>query len=431
MKLMKFELDIVLTYAQPVSENHFQLRCIPRRDEVQQITGIHGTSDETKCVLMEHIDPEENRCLAVYLAPPHQQFSYHITGLAKLDLTKRPPAPPANACLAFTDQTALGPVLRDWRRSLPPKSGDRRRRAEQLMTLLYRKLRCVPPAQVPRSAEQAAAAREGSSADYAHCMAALCQADHIPARYVTGILPEETTLHAWVEIQDVDGIFYGYDPFYNRPVTEEYIRLSQGRDGKDCAVFVTPPQTDPQAPLPQALSVSVRSAPAEADDPVGLSPPPQVLSLARRMVSRDYSYHHIPLDRLGKVMNTMEFTVMSRVAEALPDHQPGKRLYIRDLAAYLNLPAAKLSPVIGKLEDRGLIQWTNDRDSAGSYVRLTDYGRNRLLEQQRIQYAFYERVIAQFGEEKSTQMMRLMMEFEHIMREELERYGASREQEAT
>lgn len=424
MKLLKFELEVTARYAQPVSENHFQLHCIPRRDVVQQPISLQGTVSEEKCVRMEHTDRAGNRYLAAYLAPAHTAISYRLTGLVKVDLSQAALLPAgAPAPMEASSLTATGKQLCRWQASLLQQGAEPMVQAEEIMDLLYQKLRPISSHDAPVGAEAAAQAGQASCEDFAHCMLALCRESGLPARYVTGLLPGRQTLHAWVEVQGSDGVFTGWDPFYGCPVDEEYLRLCQGRDWQDCAVL-TPVSP---SPAPQSVTVTVHSTPTEEDEPAVLSAPTQVLSLAKRMAFRDYSYQHIPLEKLDKVMNSLEFTFLTRVAEALPEHQPGKRLYVKEIASYLNLPAAKLSPVIGKLEEQGLIEWTNDRNSAGSYVMITDYGRRRLADQQRIQYSFYERVIARFGEEKSNALMHLMMEFEHIMREELDQY--SREQE--
>ena len=72
------------------------------------------------------------------------------------------------------------------------------------------------------TADQAAGRGYGSTRDFAQIMLDLCRMDGMTARYVTVILPGNTPLHAWVVVQEENGILYGVDPEFGIPVTESY-----------------------------------------------------------------------------------------------------------------------------------------------------------------------------------------------------------------
>lgn len=66
-------------------------------------------------------------------------------------------------------------------------------------------------------------------------MAAITRKLKIPSRYVAGIMMNESTTHAWVEIF-ANNRWYGFDPTNNLLVNDTYLVFSRGRDYKDCLV---------------------------------------------------------------------------------------------------------------------------------------------------------------------------------------------------
>ena len=109
-------------------------------------------------------------------------------------------------------------------------------KAYVIMTALYDKFTyqqgCTD---MDTTAEGALEGRCGVCQDYAHIMLSLCRMQSIPCRYVTGMMIGEGRSHAWVEVWD-DSKWIGFDPTNNKMVGDEYIKISNGRDFRDCLV---------------------------------------------------------------------------------------------------------------------------------------------------------------------------------------------------
>jgi transglutaminase-like putative cysteine protease len=81
----------------------------------------------------------------------------------------------------------------------------------------------------------------GVCRDFAHCTIALCRACNIPARYVTGHLPDighidpgtPMDFHAYSEVY-LGGKWHVFDARYNEPRIGR-IKIAQGLDAVDCA----------------------------------------------------------------------------------------------------------------------------------------------------------------------------------------------------
>jgi transglutaminase-like putative cysteine protease len=82
------------------------------------------------------------------------------------------------------------------------------------------------------------AGRQGVCQDYAHVMLAICRACGLPSRYVSGFIPGEGYMHAWVEALVADsrtGTMHweGFDPTHNRRPDTQYVAVAAGRDYAD------------------------------------------------------------------------------------------------------------------------------------------------------------------------------------------------------
>ena len=75
----------------------------------------------------------------------------------------------------------------------------------------------------------------GVCQDYSHILLSLCRMERIPARYVVGLLMGEGLSHAWVEVCS-GGRWIALDPTNNLVVDDQHIKISSGRDYKDCMI---------------------------------------------------------------------------------------------------------------------------------------------------------------------------------------------------
>lgn len=91
---------------------------------------------------------------------------------------------------------------------------------------------------VETPASTALAGQQGVCQDFTHIMLALCRACSLPARYVSGFIPGEGYMHAWVEALVPDprtgtAHWEGFDPTHNRRPDAHYVAVAAGRDYAD------------------------------------------------------------------------------------------------------------------------------------------------------------------------------------------------------
>jgi len=97
------------------------------------------------------------------------------------------------------------------------------------------------------------------------------------------------------------------------------------------------------------------------------------------------------------------------------------RTYLKDLSEKMRLTIRQTSKMVGELKERGLLLWSHDGNgSEGTYVTITENGKNKLKEQEAVLKEFYGKVICKFGTENLIQLLRLMKQLETVMSSTME-----------
>lgn len=239
MKELHFEYKMRLDFSSLVEKHRFTLKCIPRSNERQKISDLE-VMVYPKEFLSEAEDSFGNRCIYGHAEGRHDHFSFRVTGTAKTGLSPWETAREEHLIGIYkyqTEYTRPGPCIREFagRFSFGEKASPYEK-AFTYMTALYSHFQYIPQVtDIFTTAEQAMALGKGVCQDYSHILLSLCRMENIPCRYVVGMLTGEGASHAWVEICD-DGHWTALDPTNNLIVDDQHIKISAGRDYKDCIV---------------------------------------------------------------------------------------------------------------------------------------------------------------------------------------------------
>lgn len=234
MKKLHFSYDMEIAFSQPVQNNYFTMKCIPRSSDRQSIYGykfVAGATDE----LRSHEDLFGNLYYAGRIMAPQTEFSAHFEGYGWI--RNVPVLEPLHSLFCFeTDKTAMDDSLRAFYADHAGYGRDPEKMTERLMEALYYELTYDPGVtDVATSAKAAFSMRAGVCQDYAHILIALCRYGGVPARYIAGCMCGEGASHAWIEMYR-EGQWSGFDPTHNRRTDDTYITLSVGCDADDCVL---------------------------------------------------------------------------------------------------------------------------------------------------------------------------------------------------
>lgn len=156
--------------------------------------------------------------------------------LQESDCMVQPPEFQQLTTLVNTSEALTVLAKRTKERNLPPYEI-----AESLMHQVYAHMRYEQGhTHVTTTATEAFEKGAGVCQDFAHILLSLCRQAGLSARYVSGYLPGEGQMHAWVEVLCPIGkqqlpSWVAYDPTHTRRCDEQYIAVAVGRDYQDIA----------------------------------------------------------------------------------------------------------------------------------------------------------------------------------------------------
>lgn len=239
MKNLLFDYYMQISYAEPVGECHYTIRCIPA-ETINQRPGQAEIEilPEDNHTLGE--DSFGNRLITGRVDADHDSFVFHIKGNVQTGICGYEEAKKEEQTAIYKYPSVLtkpGKGLREYYESLIFTEGmsDYQKAVSMMHRLhsdfIYEK----GITDVDTTAEEALVIGKGVCQDYAHILTVLCRLAGIPARYVTGMMVGEGYSHAWIEIL-AEGKWYALDPTNDLIVEDEHIKIGNGRDARDCMI---------------------------------------------------------------------------------------------------------------------------------------------------------------------------------------------------
>ena len=142
-------------------------------------------------------------------------------------------------------------------------------------------------------------------------------------------------------------------------------------------------------------------------------------------LSHEFTYRRYMMDR-GKIRSLFqdiripEYIALYSIAQDGENSSIyGERTYLQELSEKMQLSMRQTSKMAGDLRDRGLVTWSHDGNGKdGTYVTITESGRQLLEKQETIVKEFYGRVIDSFGKENLIRLLHQMKELETVMTRE-------------
>lgn len=238
MKTLQFHYHMDVVFSEPVYNHTYTLKCLPQTTQTQEITEC-AVEVFPKGKMQESADSFGNRMLYGEAQEKQSCFSVDVTGMAKTGLYKQAAESDSERAL-YKYQTSLtspGMQIQSLLGRLRKNSAcSQKERIYSYMNAVYESMQYTKGVtSISTTAEEALSLGQGVCQDYAHILLSLCREEKIPARYVVGLLLGEGESHAWIEAFDGER-WRGFDPTNNRLAEEDHIKISHGRDYRDCSI---------------------------------------------------------------------------------------------------------------------------------------------------------------------------------------------------
>lgn len=231
-------------YDQPVREQTGEARLQPRDGDGQRLVSARVVTDPQTPV-SQIVDRFGNIVHCYSVLPWHASLTVTATSLVESSASPLIAAPPLSPLERHDFLSPSRYAPQTWELAhfaqVHAAGADDEARARSLMAAIYTTCEYVPGStNISTTADDVLSGKQGVCQDFAHLQLALCRAERIPARYVSGYLydpakPPDAVLasHAWAEVYLPGQGWLALDPTHNQATDGRYVRVAIGRDYAD------------------------------------------------------------------------------------------------------------------------------------------------------------------------------------------------------
>lgn len=146
-------------------------------------------------------------------------------------------------------------------------------------------------------------------------------------------------------------------------------------------------------------------------------------TLANEITYRKYLLEKVNVKKLFSGISVLDYNAMQAILRFNEKKENvTDRIYLRELSEELKIPISRVSQMIGRLQENGMVRWKHEgKGEQGTYIEITDRGVEAVKKQQDILKSFYGTVVTRYGIDKFVQMLDMVTELENIMTDELEK----------
>lgn len=233
MKRYEFSFRTSIDFDDEIKNHHFSLKCLPINFNFQKVYDLEFKLLPDNDFYFSE-DSFGNKIVYGSMTKAHKHLEYEVKGKVMTTAYKTPELLDW-IFLYQTPMTELNEAMRTFLGGLklPETTGEK---VALVSSEIYHRMTYVPEStSLTTSAIEAYEQGKGVCQDYASIVIGMLRHLQIPARYCAGLMLGDGSTHGWVEYYD-QGFWYGNDPTNNTFIEDGYIKISHGRDAKDCQV---------------------------------------------------------------------------------------------------------------------------------------------------------------------------------------------------
>lgn len=142
----------------------------------------------------------------------------------------------------------------------------------------------------------------------------------------------------------------------------------------------------------------------------------QYIELGNEIIRLRNNLGNDSLRRLFSIIPLPEYLVLTMLMRNLELYQEDKKVYLKEIAAELNMKMPVVSGLVQRLQGSGLVIWKHDgAGNEGTYITLSEHGRTLLTEQREILADYFEKVVSSLGIPRTREIMQAMQDLQSVM----------------
>ncbi|MCD8300704.1 MAG: hypothetical protein LUC41_05995 [Clostridiales bacterium] len=154
----------------------------------------------------------------------------------------------------------------------------------------------------------------------------------------------------------------------------------------------------------------------------------ELLELGNRMLRLKYDLDSNHMGLIFSGISLSDYIILLRLSRTMGIHEPEAKVYLSDIQKEMEVPMSNVSRVVQRLQDKGYVYWKHDKQ--GTYIFLSETGREAMKSQQETLRFFMQNVIDRVGIDDFIHVLDEMHRMEEIMDEEADLIIKAAEEDA-
>ncbi len=145
-----------------------------------------------------------------------------------------------------------------------------------------------------------------------------------------------------------------------------------------------------------------------------------LLELGNEMFRLRFSMDSGLVSAIFQEISVPDYLILSNLARRMGIHEPDAKVYLREICSEMELPITRVSRIVQNLQGKGYVYW--EHDSKGTFIYLSETGREVMMRQQESMKSFFGKVEERIGREELVRTCEYMVRLEEAMEAEAERF---------
>lgn len=143
----------------------------------------------------------------------------------------------------------------------------------------------------------------------------------------------------------------------------------------------------------------------------------ELLQLGRALLRLRSTMGAEHLKNIFKEMSFMDYEVLSLLVTKMNLHTADK-IYLSEVSKELDVPIQRVSAMAKNLQGKGFVYWTHDNSGKGTYIKLSELGKETMEAQQKTLLQYFSAIVNRIGVDEFKAILAHMESLEQIMIEE-------------
>ncbi len=115
--------------------------------------------------------------------------------------------------------------------------------------------------------------------------------------------------------------------------------------------------------------------------------------------AEDFFFRLPDMDRLYQSLEKADYTILYDILRLQRTKGETEKIYLSELAEFLNLSVTDTSKIVKKLQNRGYVDWSTTENNERTYIKITSYGVELMQDEARRMKKCYEEIKKKISQE--------------------------------